>query len=229
MRVLREKAKYRDDVESKLTEHKIDAKAWDQWVDLGLLVQREPGKAGQILAAMAKNLGIEVSAPSTPAEKPPVSFDPDIAELVASFEMTQAAATKLQEKRSATRPEPTTRQDPPTSAPASRSPSLVVDPVEQGNQALAAVDAEFRAKIPEWDTLVDDVMSEMAQYKGSPPHLWGKLARDCAERVVKRKVNAAIPPDPALRPGGVRRAKTAEENSREGFAEAVASGRFFSK
>lgn len=231
-KTLREKAKYRDDVESKLTEHKIDPKAWDQWVDLGLLVQREPSRAGQILAAMAKNLGVEIPVADTKPRQPPapeaVKFDDDIAAMVASFDMTEPAARKLQASR--TKAPVQTRT--PDAAPApegTRSPSLVADPLEQGQRALTAVDEEFRAKIPEWESLVPDVMSEMAQYKGSPPHLWGKLARDCAERVVKRKVNMAVPPDPSLRPGGVRRGKVEEATSREGFADAVASGRFFSK
>jgi hypothetical protein len=224
IKTLREKAKYREDVESKLTEHKIDTKAWDQWVDLGLLVQREPDKAGQILAAMAKNLGVAIPDGATKTPDESVQLDPDLAELVKAYEMTEAAAKKVQAKRT-----PPRRPDAPPAAPASRGPALTVDPVDLGQQAIAAVDAEFRAKVPEWESLVDDVMKELAQYKGSPPHLWGTLARDCADRVVKRKVNAAIPPDPTLRPGGVRRGRVEDATTREGFADAIATGRFFSK
>ena len=103
--------------------------------------------------------------------------------------------------------------------------------MQEGNKAISQVDAEFRAKYPDqWDTLVADVMAEMTQYKGSPPALWGKLARDCAERVVQRKVRAAIPPDPSLRAtAGVRRVRSEDTTSREGLAEAMASGKFFSR
>jgi hypothetical protein len=151
-------------------------------------------------------------------------LDDDLAEMVASFDMTEPAAAKIQASRKASRPAPT--QTPESVRP---GPSLAVDPVERGNAAIQAVDAEYRSKYPDqWDKLVDDVMAEMVQYQGSPPHLWGKLARDCAERVVKRKVSVAIPPDPSLRPSGVRRARDEDPNSREGMAEAIASGKYFS-
>lgn len=227
---LKDRAKYRDDMEARLTEHKIDPKAWDQWTSLGLLVQQEPGKAAQILAAMAKNLGLDPSELADPKKADDAKLDADLAEMVASFDMTEPAAAKIQASRRKS-PAPAQRFTPERAEAQELrpAPSLSVDPVAVGNQAILAVDTEYRKKYPDqWDKMVDDVMTEMAQYKGSPPHLWGKLARDCAERVVKRKVSAAVPPDPSMRSTGNRRARDEDQNTREGFAEAIASGKFFS-
>jgi hypothetical protein len=221
---LKDRAKYRDDMEARIAEHKIDPKAWDQWTSLGFLVQQKPSEAAKVLAAMAKNLGVDPGTLTEQAKTDTTELDEDLAGMVASFDMTDTAAEKIQASRRRS-PAATRTEDPPVKP----APSLSVDPIAVGNAGITKVDAEYRKKYPDqWDSLVDDVMTEMAQYKGSPPHLWEKLARDCAEKVVKRKVSGAIPPDPSLRPRGGRRAQDEDLTSREGMAEAIASGKYFS-
>jgi hypothetical protein len=229
---LREKASYRDTLEQTLQTHKVDTKTWDEWSKLGLLMQSNPVRAAVILGTMAKELGYR------DPEGPIKEFDKDLAALVEKQEMTKEAAEAVQRTRIAAAPvvERQTQMPPGQPTGDARTPSLprlTRDAVEIGQRAIAAVDAEFRKKYPgEWDKIVGDVQTMMAEYKGSPPTLWGKIARDCAEKVVaKRMAKAPKPnrPDPTLRAtGGVSRTVTRNNagpaKSKTELADRIAAG-----
>lgn len=229
---LSDKASYRDTLEKTLTDHKVDTKTWDEWTKLGLLMQSDPARAARTLGTMAKALGYQ--DPDGPIAK----LDADLEQLVTDQEVTKEAAEKLQRQRLKTAPIAAPRQTAPTSvAPTGdQSPSLprlTRDDQAVGAKAIAAVDAEFRKKYPDqWTKLAPEVQAEMAKYKGTPPSLWGQIARDCAEKVVaKRMAKAPTPsrPDPSLRATGgsartVTRKNAGPATSKSELADRIAAG-----
>lgn len=235
---LREKASYRDTLEETLKTHQVDSKTWDEWADLGLLMQRDPRKAAVILGTMAKSLGFR--DPDGAIDK----LDDDLAKMVADQEMTKEAAEKMQRHRLKLNPvilptgdpAPTQRQAPvnPQQNQPRSLPRLTRDDTEVGKRAIAAVDAEFRKKYPDqWGKLAPEVQVEMAKYKGTPPHLWGQIARDCAEKVVAKRMAKAPTttrrPDPTLRsqPGSSRstpRNESGAAKSKNELADRIVAG-----
>ena len=236
---LRVKASYRDDLEKSLADHKVDTKAWDEWTQLGLLMQRDPARAAVYLGKMAQTLGYQ--DPDGPITK----VDKDLEDLVAAQEMTKEAAEKIQRTRIASRMQaPPVPRQPTEAAPTAtsdpRSPSLprlTRDEADVGRAAIKAVDAEFRKKYPDqWDKIVGEVQAEMALYKGSHPSSWGKIARESAEKIVAKRVAKAPKssdrPDPSLRATGgssraVTRNNTGPAKSKSELAERMAKGTLF--
>lgn len=230
---LQDKASYRDVLEKTLTEHKLDTKTWDEWTSLGLLMQSNPQRAAVTLAQMAKALGYR------DPEGPIAKFDDDLEAMVKDQEMTKEAAEKLQRQRLVQQPisVPRNTQQQPTQTTDPRSPSLprlTRDDIAVGQKAIGVVDAEFLKKYPDqWPKLVGEVQTMMAEYKGSPPALWGKIARDCAEKVIRKrlaKAPATSRPDPTLRASGgsssrtVTRNNTGPAKSKSELADRIAAG-----
>lgn len=229
---LTEKASYREILEKTLTDHQVDTKTWDEWTKLGLLMQSDPARAARTLGTMAKALGYQ--DPDGPIAK----LDADLEEMVKSNDMTAEAAEKMQRQRIKTAPLPPIQRqaDPTQSENNNRSPSLprlTRDDQAVGAKAIAAVDAEFRKKYPDqWTKLAPEVQAMMAEYKGSPPNLWGKIARDCAEKVVAKRMAKApksTRPDPSIRATGgsartVTRKNTGPATSKSELADRIAAG-----
>lgn len=230
---LEEKASYRDTLEKTLTEHKVDTKTWDEWTQLGLLMQKNPRRAAQILGTMAKELGFI-------GDNDPVEVkDADLVEMVKSQDMTEDAAKKIQRQRLITAPAPMPMRETRTeTTPADQNrlpslPRLTRDESAVGTRAIQAVDAEFRKKYPDqWGKIVTEVQTEMAKWKGAAPSLWGKIARDCAEKVVaKRLAKAPVSsrPDPSMRATGgssrtVTRNNAGPAKSKNELADRIAAG-----
>lgn len=210
-------ASYRKELDETLTKHKIAPKAWDEWSSLGVLIQTDPAKAGPVLLALADSLGFKPEAPAAP--KGPVTLDPDLAKLVADNEMTKEAAEAIQRKfaRPPAAPAPT--------EPVPLAPRLAVDPVKKGAADIAAVNAEYAKRYPDqWESWAPEVMAAMAEYKGSAPHLWGKIAKDCAEKVIAKKASKRAPViDPVTRSSGGRSfvATGGPPKNREEMAERI--------
>jgi hypothetical protein len=140
------KAAYRDQLEARLTEAKMTPEAWDQWADLGFLIQTAPETAAKVLGTMAESLGY-AAVPKT--ETTPGELDKDLKELVAADEMTEKAAKAIQATRTPAKPAP--KQPPmPTGQQTQmrRAPSLAA-PKETGEQIMARLDKEFAAAYPD--------------------------------------------------------------------------------
>jgi hypothetical protein len=234
---LKGRAKYRDELDASLTKASIKQESWDRWTQLGFLVQTQPEKAADVLRHMADNLtGMRREpareAPPEKADEPPPEpdLDADLKKHVEDFDMTAEVATKIQAERR--RAAPRKEQQSTAPPPGDGLPRLSQSSVDKGVAAVAAVDAEFRAKFPDrWDELSEEVNTEMAAFKGVPPEQWGAAARKCAELVVARRVRAGVQPDPVLRGGGKRQVSSHDSipSTREQLADRIARGELFSR
>ena len=90
---------------------------------------------------------------------------------------------------------------------------------------------EFAKKYPsEWEKLIPEVEKEMKAYSGASPRSWGKIARDAAEKVIRRhKGDVPSEPDQVVRTNGKAPKKTVSVNdSKENFVDSMLSGDLFS-
>lgn len=221
-------AEYKRTIDKLLTDIGTTPEAFDNWVNLGVLVQKNGAAAAPMLRRMADNLdGGSSSSTPAPQQSGGSGLDADLQEMVDNLDMTEEAAEKIQsQRRSSGAP---TQQPTPQQAEGA-APRLHRDPTEVGQQAVLAVNAEYEKKYPsEWEKLVPEVQKEMAKYKGSPPTLWGQIARDAAEKVIARHKGSVSPqPDPVFRArSGGRRDSGPDVMTREGFADALLSGKLF--
>ena len=227
---LEHKAAYRDSLDTVLKTNGISQEAWDQWQDLGLLMQTEPQRAAILLNQMSKSLGYQEITDSTPVSK----LDDDLTKMVADTEMTKEAAEKIQRQRMRDAQMAVVRQPRKTQVPqqrqqqqhqpdttqrsqASQLPRLSQSDLDRGAAAVKAVNAEFAKKYPDqWASMVPEVDKLMKTYQGTPPHLWGKIARDCAEKVVAKRTAKSVVtrrPDPTMRATSGGGTRSSQRNS----------------
>jgi hypothetical protein len=225
------KAKMVDDLDQQLSTHKIERAVWDQWQQLGFLAQTDPKSAAKVLAHMAKNLAPEVVAELTErAAKAPeaqaTALDDDLQKMVDDFEISPEVATKLQARRAPPKTEATNGE--PKAPPRVPIPTMSDMDIRAGEEAIKAVDAEFRQKYPrDWEKLAPKVNQMLTEYRGIAPSKWGKIARECAEKVVASH-SEVDEIDPVARTTA-RRSSTSPVSSREGLAAAIANGSLFTK
>jgi hypothetical protein len=194
-----EDAQYRRGLKTTLKNVGITPEAFDEWTQLGIVVQTDPAAAAKVLGRLAETLGY------TPAKAEPDRLDDDLKALVDDDQMTEAAAKRIQ----ATRKQPSRAADPTqqprTAVAPAEVPSLVKKP-ESGAQIMARLDAEFATKFgTDWEGLAKEVNAELANYRGTPLHLWERTIRDAVARVAQRKPSTVSKtPDPVSRGSGGR-------------------------
>jgi soluble cytochrome b562 len=232
----RQDAAYKRDLDTFLNEIGTTRESWDNWTDLGALVQKNGAAAAPILRAMAENLAKATgTAPATssapasrPASAPSRGLDPDLQKFVDDLDMTEEAANAIQATRANYRAAPVA---PAPRAPDGRAaPRMAEDVIAAGNAAVNLVNDEYAKRYPsEWEKMIPEIQKEMARYKGSPPTLWGQIARDAAEKVVARRKGKGSPqPDPVSRANSAsKRGNGPDLTSREGFVDAMLSGKLF--
>lgn len=191
---VRSAAQYKKDLDAKLNETGIKPEAFDEWMQLGVVVQTDPAAAAKVLGRLAKTLGYEPEP-----EKGTDSLDADLKALVDEDQMTEAAAKKVQATRKPV-------QAPPRSAPAATGMPLLTKKPEDGAQIMLRLDTEFAKKYAgAWDSMAAEVNTELTKYRGTPTHLWEQTIRDAVDRVVRRKPSTvSSTPDPVSRSSGGR-------------------------
>jgi len=224
-------ADYKRQLDNTLSELGTKPEAWDNWVQLGFLLQKGEAAVPGILRNMADNLETDAGgAPTRPPAATPAAdapLDADLKGYVDSLEMSEEAAAAVQ----------ATRKPAPAAAPQqdqgghSIGPRLSDSDADYGQRSIAAVNDEMAKKYPsEWEKLVPEIEKEMAKYAGASPRQWGRIARDAAEKVIRRhKGNVSSDPDPTLRGGGKGPKKQVTAlDSKDDFVDSMLDGSLFS-
>jgi hypothetical protein len=116
-------------------------------------------------------------------------------------------------------------QPPAPTQPA--QPEITQAQIEAASRAIAAVQAKAAKEMPtDWPKLRADVDKQMAQYAGTPPHLWSKFYANEIEVAKAKRIKPPVrPASQTLRPSTATSVPASKQNNPRASALDLLTGR----